>query len=137
MLGEEQKELLDKASFAPCMDLPCDTSLPEHRPMNDFIDHIDDYLKMFKLVTERAAAVRRPGAAALDLAYVAQGRFGGAWESALSDWDTAAGCLLVRGAGGFVSVFRARSLPIHADQVLAGNDVLHSKLHKLLAGSLR
>jgi myo-inositol-1(or 4)-monophosphatase len=68
---------------------------------------------------------------------VAQGRFDGFWESGLSDWDTAAGCLLVREAGGFVSDFRGRSEPIHAGQVLAANDALHSKLHKLLAGALR
>ena len=61
----------------------------------------------------------------------------GFWESGLSDWDTAAGCLLVREAGGFVTDFRGRSEPIHAGQVLAANDALHSKLHKLLAGALR
>ncbi|MEN8859088.1 inositol monophosphatase family protein, partial [Qipengyuania flava] len=67
----------------------------------------------------------------------AAGRFDGFWESDLSDWDTAAGCLLVREAGGFVSDFRGRSQPIHAKQVLAANDTLHSKLHKLLAGALK
>ena len=80
------------------------------------------------------AASARPS---LDLAYVAQGRFDGFWESGLNEWDTAAGCLLVREAGGFVTDYRGRSTSIHADQVLAANDVLHSKLHKLLAGSLR
>jgi len=83
------------------------------------------------------AGIRRFGAASLDLAYVAQGRFDGFCESGLSDWDTAAGCLLVREAGGFVSDFRGRSAPIHSAQVLAANDALHSKLHKLLAGALR
>ncbi len=68
---------------------------------------------------------------------MAQGRFDGFWESGLSEWDTAAGCLLVREAGGFVSDYRGRSEPIHANQVLAANDALHSKLHKLLAGALR
>ena len=72
-----------------------------------------------------------------DLAWLAAGRFDGFWESDLSDWDTAAGCLLVREAGGFVSDFRGRSQPIHAKQVLAANDTLHSKLHKLLAGALK
>lgn len=83
------------------------------------------------------AGIRRFGAASLDLAYVAQGRFDGFWESGLNDWDTAAGCLLVREAGGFVSDYRGRSAPIHSAQILAANDALHSKLHKLLAGSVR
>ena len=50
---------------------------------------------------------------------------------------SAAGCLLVREAGGFVSDYRGRSLPICAEQVVAGNDALHSKLHKLVAGALK
>jgi myo-inositol-1(or 4)-monophosphatase len=68
---------------------------------------------------------------------LAQGRYDGFWESGLKDWDTAAGCLLVREAGGFVSDYRGRSAPIHSEQVVAGNDVIHSKLHKLLAGALK
>ena len=83
------------------------------------------------------AGVRRWGAASLDLAFVAAGRFDGFWESALSPWDTAAGCLLVREAGGFVTNFKGQSETICADQVLAGNDALHSKLHKLIATALK
>jgi myo-inositol-1(or 4)-monophosphatase len=96
-----------------------------------------EWSRIFGAIGPEVAGIRRFGAASLDLAYVAQGRFDGFWESGLSDWDTAAGCLLVREAGGFVSDFRGRSAPIHAEQVLAANDALHSKLHKLLAGSLR
>ena len=93
--------------------------------------------RIFGAIGPEVAGIRRFGAASLDLAYVAQGRFDGFWESGLNDWDTAAGCLLVREAGGFVSDFRGRSNPIHSAQVLAANDALHSKLHKLLAGALR
>jgi myo-inositol-1(or 4)-monophosphatase len=96
-----------------------------------------EWSRIFGAIGPEVAGIRRFGAASLDLAYVAQGRFDGFWESDLSDWDTAAGCLLVREAGGFVSDFRGRSEPIHSAQVLAANDKLHSKLHKLLAGSLR
>jgi myo-inositol-1(or 4)-monophosphatase len=85
----------------------------------------------------QVAGIRRFGSAALDLAWVAAGRYDGFWESDLSPWDTAAGCLLVREAGGFVSDFRGRSLPICDAEVLAGNDPLHSRLHKLLAGVLK
>ncbi len=96
-----------------------------------------EWSRIYGVIGPEVAGIRRFGSAALDLAYVAQGRFDGFWESGLNDWDTAAGCLLVREAGGFVSDFRGRSNPIHSAQVLAANDVLHSKLHKMLANSLK
>nr|WP_298927471.1 inositol monophosphatase family protein [uncultured Erythrobacter sp.] len=96
-----------------------------------------EWSRIFGAIGPEVAGIRRFGAASLDLAYVAQGRFDGFWESGLNDWDTAAGCLLVREAGGFVSDYRGRSNPIHSQQILAANDTLHSKLHKLLANSLK
>ncbi len=57
---------------------------------------------MMKTVMQRAAGLRRPGSAALDLAYVAAGRIDGFWEIGLKPWDTAAGTLLIREAGGLV-----------------------------------
>ena len=94
-----------------------------------------EWSKIYNAIGPEVAGIRRFGAASLDLAWVAAGRFDGFWESGLKSWDTAAGCLIVREAGGFVSDFRGRSQPIHAEQVLAANDPLHSKLHKLLAGA--
>ena len=85
----------------------------------------------------QVAGIRRFGAASLDLAWVAAGRYDGFWESDLAVWDTAAGCLLVREAGGFVTDYRGRSQPICDTQVLAGNDAMHSKLHKIVAGALK
>ncbi len=96
-----------------------------------------EWMKIYSAIGPNVAGVRRFGAASLDLAWVAAGRFDGFWETGLSEWDTAAGCLLVREAGGFVSDFRGRSEPIAARQVLAANDALHSKLHKLLATALK
>ncbi|WP_252257660.1 inositol monophosphatase family protein [Erythrobacter aurantius] len=96
-----------------------------------------EWSRIFGAIGPEVAGIRRFGAASLDLAYVAQGRFDGFWESGLNDWETAAGCLLVREAGGFVSDYRGRSAPIHSAQILAANDALHSKLHKLLANSLK
>ncbi|WP_298303081.1 inositol monophosphatase family protein [uncultured Erythrobacter sp.] len=96
-----------------------------------------EWSRIFGAIGPEVAGIRRFGAASLDLAYLAQGRFDGFWESGLNDWDTAAGCLLVREAGGFVSDYRGRSEQIHSKQILAANDALHSKLHKILAGSLR
>ncbi|MCW1383376.1 inositol monophosphatase [Novosphingobium sp. KCTC 2891] len=96
-----------------------------------------EWTRIYHELAPRVAGIRRFGAASLDLAWVAAGRYDGFWESSLESYDTAAGCLLVREAGGFVSDYRGRSLPICAETVLAGNDALHSKLHKLVAGALK
>ncbi len=93
--------------------------------------------KIFGAVGPQVAGIRRFGAASLDLAWVAAGRYDGFWESGLSPWDTAAGCLLVREAGGFVTDFRGRSHPVCDSEVLAANDPLHSRLHKLVAGAIK
>ncbi len=97
----------------------------------------DEWGRIFGAIGPQVAGIRRFGSASLDLAWVAAGRFDGFWESDLAEWDTAAGCLIVREAGGFVSDYRGRSLPIHARQVLAANDALHSRLHKIVAGALK
>ncbi|MGX7952454.1 inositol monophosphatase family protein [Tsuneonella sp. HG249] len=96
-----------------------------------------EWIKVLAEVGPQVAGVRRFGAASLDLAWVAAGRFDAFWESDLAPWDTAAGCLLVREAGGFVTDYRGRSQPICDRQVLAANDGLHSKLHKSLATALK
>ena len=64
--------------------------------------HLDAYLDMFRALFPRTAGIRRPGAAALDLAYVASGRLDGFWEIGLNAWDMAAGVLLIHEAGGLV-----------------------------------
>jgi len=66
------------------------------------LDRLDEYLRVFTRVTRSAAGVRRPGAASLDLAYVAAGRLDGFWEFGLSPWDIAAGSLLIIEAGGLI-----------------------------------
>jgi myo-inositol-1(or 4)-monophosphatase len=108
------------------------TGIPYHGH-GDF----DEWSKIFSAVGPQVAGIRRFGSAALDLAWVAAGRYDGFWESDLAPWDTAAGCLLVREAGGFVSDYRGRSLPICARQVVAGNDTVHSRLHKIVVGALK
>jgi myo-inositol-1(or 4)-monophosphatase len=97
----------------------------------------DEWSKILSALGPQVAGIRRFGSAALDLAWVAAGRYDGFWESDLSPWDTAAGCLLVREAGGFVSDYRGRSLPICDKQVIAGNDPLHSRLHKIVVEALK
>jgi myo-inositol-1(or 4)-monophosphatase len=104
-----------------------------------FLGHGDfaEWSRIFGAVAPQVAGIRRFGAASLDLAWVAAGRFEGYWESGLAPWDVAAGMLLVREAGGFVTDYRGGDKVIERAEVLAGNDALHSKLHKLVAGALR
>src|SRR3954453_4260488 len=83
-------------------------------------------------IQDKVAGLRRFGAAALDLAYVAAGRFDGYWERGLSAWDIAAGVLLVREAGGFVTDLNDHERTIEAGDVIAGNEFMHRELLDLL-----
>jgi len=98
---------------------------------------LDRFNRVLDAVSPEVAGVRRFGSAALDLAWVAAGRYDGFWEEDLQVWDVAAGILLVREAGGFVTDFQGRDRALETGQVLAANDQVHSKLHKLVAKSLR
>ncbi len=88
-------------------------------------------------IAPEVAGIRRFGSAALDLAWVAAGRFDGFWESDLQPWDVSAGILLVKEAGGFVTDYRGGDQMLERNEYLAANDALQSKLHKLVAGALR
>jgi myo-inositol-1(or 4)-monophosphatase len=96
-------------------------------PFREFA-HFDEYLRMFAAVTRRVAGVRRPGAAALDLAWVAAGRLDGFWEMGLSPWDMAGGALLVREAGGMVSDFEAGEGFLESGRIVAANPKVFSTL---------
>lgn len=93
--------------------------------------------RIYAAVGPEVAGIRRFGSAALDLAWVAAGRFDGFWEEELQLWDVAAGLLLVREAGGFVTDYRGADRALETCQVLAANDQLHSKLHKLVGRAVR
>jgi len=80
-----------------------------------------------------AQAVRRDGAAAIDLCYVACGRYDGFWELNLSPWDTAAGALIVEEAGGRVTDFSGNSFSNYTPQVLASNGFIHERMIEVLA----
>ena len=93
--------------------------------------------RIYAAVGPQVSGVRRFGAASLDLAWVAAGRMDGFWEDDLDVWDTAAGVLLVREAGGFVSDYRGSDQMFKRGEYIAGNGEIHSRLHKLVAGALR
>jgi myo-inositol-1(or 4)-monophosphatase len=89
--------------------------------------HVDDYLAILKVITNTAAGVRRPGAASLDLAYVAAGRFDGFWEFGLAPWDTAAGTLLIQEAGGRVGTPTGAEYAL-GPNIVAGNPKVYQGL---------
>ena len=92
------------------------------------------YVTELTAVMPEVAGVRRFGAAALDLAYVAAGRFDGFWERDLSPWDLAAGILIVREAGGYVTDLDGRDAVLDKGHVVAGNEAIHGQLLALLKG---
>ncbi len=92
----------------------------------------DNNLNYFNALAVRAQAIRRAGAAALDLAYVAAGRFDGFWELKLHPWDTAAGCLMVTEAGGRVTDLFGGPFDLHSPHVLATNGRIHEAMAEIL-----
>jgi myo-inositol-1(or 4)-monophosphatase len=101
-------------------------------PFKD-IDHLERYQRQFAAITRCVAGIRRPGAAALDLANVASGRFDGFWELSLAPWDYAAGMLLVREAGGVITDLDGAPPAFMASPVVAGNPAIHRWLLGLLS----
>jgi len=100
-------------------------------PFRSF-DHLDEYVRMFRNVTEHTAGIRRPGAAALDLAYVAAGRLDGFWEIGLSPWDMAAGSLLILEAGGLVSDFNGEPAYLAEGRIVCGAPKIFPQLLNLV-----
>jgi myo-inositol-1(or 4)-monophosphatase len=96
------------------------------RERSEFARHFANFIM-------NAQGVRRDGAAALDLAYVACGRFDGFWEEGLKPWDVAAGSLLIEEAGGRVSKYDGAPLNIYTPPVLASNGLLHEQMMRVLS----
>ena len=99
-------------------------------------EHRDFYLAFFGDFMMRAQGIRRNGSAALDLCYVACGRLDGFWEWKLRPWDTAAGVLVVREAGGMVTNFRGGPFDLFGAQTLASNGSLHAAMVGILTTRL-
>jgi len=99
-------------------------------------DHIDAYLAIFRELTQKTSGLRRPGAASLDLAYVACGRLDGFWEFGLSPWDMAAGALLVTEAGGLISDLNGEHAYMQSGNVIAGNPKIFSQLLQIMTPHL-
>jgi myo-inositol-1(or 4)-monophosphatase len=93
------------------------------------------FLRELKAVMEVSAGVRRFGSAALDLAYVAAGRFDGFWETGLNPWDIAAGIVIVREAGGYVSEIGGGERMLESGEILCANDLLYKPLGNLISNA--
>jgi myo-inositol-1(or 4)-monophosphatase len=92
------------------------TGFPYHN-----YEHLDAYMGMLREFITRTSGVRRPGSAAIDLAYVAAGRFDGFWEIGLNPWDIAAGVLLIKEAGGMVGDLTGGEKYLETGNIVAGN----------------
>ncbi|MGE4596461.1 MAG: inositol monophosphatase family protein [Methylophilaceae bacterium] len=108
-----------------------DSMLGTGFPFRDFT-HLPAYLKIFEELVRGTSGIRRPGAAALDLAYVAAGWFDGFWEIGLSPWDIAAGSLLIREAGGIVSDFSGKNGWLKSGNIVASTPKIYEPLIKII-----
>ncbi len=100
-------------------------------PFRD-MTRLSEYQHQFGRIAAGTSGIRRPGAAALDLADVAAGRFDGFWEQRLSAWDIAAGSLLIREAGGVITDYNGRDIGVEHTEVVAGNPKIHAWLRAAL-----
>jgi myo-inositol-1(or 4)-monophosphatase len=96
-------------------------------------DNFKRYVKMFEEVMQHCAGLRRPGAAALDLCYVAAGWYDGFFETGLNPWDIAAGSLMVTEAGGLIGNFTGESDYLYQREIIAGNPKIYGQLVSILA----
>jgi len=97
------------------------------------LDHSDAYLGMFREFLIRTTGVRRPGSAALDLAYVAAGRYDGFWELGLSPWDIAAGALLITEAGGLIGDLTGEPRYLESGNVVGANPKVFAQMLQVIA----
>jgi len=100
-------------------------------PFREF-SHVEAYINMFRDVMRRTSGIRRPGSAALDLAYVAAGRYDAFWEIGLNPWDLAAGSLLVQEAGGLVGDLAGNESWLETGNILAANPKIFSLMVQTL-----
>ena len=100
-------------------------------PYYDYV-HMDAYLDTLRHLMKSTHGLRRMGSAAVDLAYVACGRFEGFFEYGLHAWDVAAGCLLIKEAGGQVSDFKGGNDFLIGDSIIASNSKLHKELREII-----
>lgn len=100
-----------------------------HHPEEEIMDN---FLEILKKLSQRAQGVRRDGSAALDLCYVACGRYESFWELGLNPWDMAAGALIVEEAGGMVTDLRGGSFTYYKGELVASNGLIHGEMIEII-----
>ena len=93
-----------------------------------YFQKVDGYLQVFRTFMEGTSGIRRAGSAAMDLAYIACGRYDGFWETGLAPWDMAAGALLIREAGGTVTDFNGGDRFLEDGEIVAGGPAIHGRM---------
>ncbi|MGI9235320.1 MAG: inositol monophosphatase family protein [Woeseiaceae bacterium] len=106
-------------------------------PFRQADEELEPYMGMLSKVVKNTSGVRRPGAAALDLCYVAAGRLDAFWETGLAPWDVAAGSLIIREAGGIVSGLDGSEDYLDSGHILCGTPRIYRSLAKLCAGEIK
>ncbi len=101
-------------------------------PFKGCMDDAPVFVAQMNAVMPKVAGIRRFGAAALDMAYVAAGRYDGYWESYIAPWDVAAGIVIVKEAGGFISPIDPKKNPVYDGDIIAGITSIHEVLVKLI-----
>lgn len=99
----------------------------------DVQENPERVMDLFTRMVIRAQGVRRPGSAALDLCYLAAGRFDGFWEEGLHPWDTAGGAIIVREAGGAVTTFEGEVFSPYMNSIVAANPQIHEAMLSILS----
>ncbi len=99
--------------------------------------HFKPFINIFSALFPQTAGIRRAGSAALDLAYVAAGRLDGFWEAALKEWDTAAGILMIKEAGGLVSDFHGKDNYFDTGNVVTGNAKVYKAMFDIIEESIK
>jgi myo-inositol-1(or 4)-monophosphatase len=99
-------------------------------------EHMDAYIDILKDLMQKSSGLRRPGSAALDLAWTAAGRYDGFFETGLKPWDIAAGCLLITEAGGLVSDLQGSDTFLKTGHICAGNPNIQPQLLQIIAPHL-
>ena len=104
-------------------------------PYSSF-EHVEAYMAIFRDLMQQTAGLRRPGAASLDLAYTAAGRYDGFFETGLKPWDMAAGCLLITEAGGMVGDLQGNDSFLSSGHICAGTPKIYEQLLQVIAPHL-
>ena len=99
-------------------------------------EYMDAYMAIFQDLMQKTAGLRRPGAASLDLAYTAAGRYDGFFETGLKPWDIAAGCLLITEAGGMVGDLQGNDGFLKSGHICAGNPKIYEQMLQVIAPHL-